>query len=163
MHGVILGTNLCDYTNELSQGDLVVVDDGFNDFVILEKVDPRYGKQPDDHDTAYKYFVRSKSSGVLMNYARCEISKASIAFYDYTAYYTMNKKVLLGAISLEDINHIKGKYAVDLEIPFSEFNKIKMDDIIGLDFHGTIETKKISYKGKKKPDEVKYFKIYIKE
>ena len=163
MHGVILGINLYDFKSELHKGDLVTVDDGFDDYTILRKIDPRFGKQPDEPDTPFQYFVRSKSSNILMNYARNEISKAHIGFFDFDAYYNTGKKVLLGAISESDINHIKGKFAVEYDIPFSEFHKIKMDDIIGLDFHGKVQTRSYDYKTNENSEAVKtavkYFKI----
>jgi hypothetical protein len=165
MHGVILGINLYDYKTELSKGDLVTIDDGFEDYTILRKIDKRHGKRLDEPDTPFMYFVRSKSSNVLMNYARNELSKASIGFFDYEAYYNHNKKILLGAIWNDDMNHIKGKFAVEYDVPFSDFHKIKLDDIIGLDFEGTITTKKLDYQvnenSKVIKTELKYFKIDI--
>lgn len=158
MHGVILGINLCNYTTDLKAGDLVVIDDGCNDFIMLEKIDPRYGKQPDDSDTPYKYFVRSKPGGKLMNYARTEISLANLAFFDYEAYYTNGKLILLGAISNDDLNHIKGKFAMESEIPFSKFNKIKIDNFINLDFEGEIISEKVTINNNKK-EIIKFFKI----
>jgi len=165
MHGVILGINLYDYKSKLCRGDLVTIDDGFDDYTILRKVDKRYGKQPDEPDTPFEYFVRSKSSNVLMNYARNELSKANIGFFDYDAYYNTGKKILLGCIWNDDMNHIKGKFAVQYDVPFSEFYKIKMDDIIELDFDGKIKTKTIEYQlnenYKVLKMKMKYFKINI--
>lgn len=159
MHGVILGINLCDYQSELEVGDLVVLNDGYEDYILLEKIDPRYGKQPDEPDTPLKYFVRSKSSGKLMFYDRTELSKAHICFFDYDSHFNHNKKILLGAISETDLNHIKGKFAMESEIPFSEFGKIKVDSFIGLDFEG--ETINKTFIVNKRKEKLKIFKINI--
>ena len=160
--GIILGINLHDYKSILNVGDLVVVDDGMEDFCILEKIDPRYGKLEDDANTPFKYFVKSRTNNNLINYERSEISKANLAFFDYYEYFNNGKLVLLGAISAIDINYIKGKYAVDLDIPWSAFNTIKKDDFLGLDFYGIVEDIVLDYECS--PDQltqsiVKYFKI----
>lgn len=157
MHGVILGINLHDYKSELKIGDLVTFDDGHDDFYILEKIYNRYGDEPNAEESPLKYYVRSHSSDVLINFERFEISKAHIAFFDYDKYYNENKKILLGYINNEDINHIKGKLAVDYEIAFSEFDTIKMDDILGLDFEGIIINK--TYELADSKQVMKYFSI----
>jgi len=168
MRGVILGINLYDYKSELIEGDLVIINDGFEDCTILEKIDRRYGKQPDEPDTPFAYFVTpkpSKPNKRLVNYARDEISKATIAFFDYDAYYNHNKKILLGSVDMTQINHIKGKHAVEYDIPFSEFDKINLEDIIELDFEGTIKTKTVDYQYKEGAEivktKLKYFKVNI--
>lgn len=160
--GVILGINLHDYKSTLNEGDLIVVDDGMEDFCILEKIDPRFGKLLNDEDNPYMYFVKSKINNRLINYERNEISKANIAFFDYHEYYNNGKMVLLGAISAVDINYIKGKYAVELDIPWSAFHLIKKTDVLGLDFYGTVEDVILDYDCS--PDQltqssIKYFKI----
>lgn len=160
MHGIILGYTLHDFRSELKEGDLVAIDNGYEDEIfVLEKIDPRFGKFDDEPDTPYQYLVRSRNES-LVEYERCEISKAHVAFFDYHKWFKEGVRILLGAISFEDITHIKGKYANDHELGFSEFKNITMTDLIGLDFIGECTTKDITYDTS--PDVkhvIKYFKI----
>lgn len=158
MHGVILGINLHDYKTDLKLGDLVVLDDGCEDYYVIEKIDPRYGKLEGDDDTPFKYFIKSRFNNELMNFSREEMSKGNIAFFDYNNYYKNNKKILLGAISLEDLNHIKGKYAMEFDIAYSEFNKIQYDDLISQEFYGDIKIKDIDINNNSKTV-IKYFMV----
>lgn len=136
---ILLGYSLHDFKTDLKEGDLISFTDGYDDRIYtLDKIDPRYGKRRDDPDTDFKYLVKGQYNiDQLVCYERSEISKAHIAFFDYYKYYKENKKILLGGISNEDLTYIKAKYANELEIPFSEFNTIKISDLIELDFYGS--------------------------
>jgi hypothetical protein len=143
---VLLGYSLHDYKSELKQGDLVSINDGFEQIYLLDKIDPRYGKRKDEPDTDFRYLVKGQYNMTQhVAYERSEISKAHLAFFDFHKYYKEGKKIFLGGISAEDLMYIKAKYANDMELGFSEFNQIQMNDLVGLDFHGSTYNKELYY------------------
>jgi len=157
---VLLGYSLYDFKSDLKEGDLVTFNDGYDERIYtLEKIDPRYGKRLNDPDTDFKYLVRGQylNTNQLVSYERSEISKAHIAFFDYYKYYKEGKKIILGAISNEDLMYIKAKYANELELPFSEFHIIKLSDLTELDFYGFTINQEIKSHGK--ISVIQYFKI----
>jgi len=160
---VLLGYSLRDYKSDLKEGDLVTIDNGYDDqLFILDKIDPRYGKRKDEPDTAFKYLIKGQYNiDQHINYERTEISKAHLAFFDYQKYYKEGKRILLGGISAEDLTYIKAKHANDLELPFSEFHKISLTDLIGLDFYGSTVNKELYYENSPGTGVtvIQYFKI----
>ena len=78
-----------------------------------------------------------------MNFARNELVKCHYGFFDYDKYFKDGKRVLLGAVSFEDITYIKAKRLNELELGYSQLNNIKIDDIMGMDFYGDIVEKQM--------------------
>lgn len=158
---VLLGYSLFDYKSDLKEGDLVMIDNGYDDRLFtINKIDPRFGKRKDEPDTVFKYLIKGVYNvDQYINFERGEISKAHLAFFDYHKYYKEGKRVFLGGISSEDLNYIKAKHANELEIPFSEFDTIKLTDLIDLDFYGSTYNKEYYNKNNTEVTVVQYFKI----
>lgn len=143
MRGVILAYSVPMTT--LSVGDIVQPTDGYEDNIYtIAKIDPRYGKQPDDDDTPFKYFIASKDNGELMNFSKDELVKMNTAFFDYDKYFKEDRIIFLGAISYMDLNYIKAKKAVELDLGYSDIKNIHMANLVGMDFYGDITNKVLS-------------------
>lgn len=158
MEGIILGVSLRDYTSELKIGDLVCVDEEYDEFSVIVDIDPRIMKNVGESDNESKYILLSKINNNKINYSREEISKASLAFFNSELYYNHNKKIKVGDISKEDIRNIKFKAILDYNLEIADINKITIDYLIGLTFNGYID-KKINQSELNFVEHCEYFKI----
>jgi hypothetical protein len=138
MRAVILAYKV--QKDRVEAGDLVKRTDGYDELYTVVEVNPRYMRLPDQEDNPYKYFLRSKVNDELMNFSLEELEKYNVAFFDYDKYYKHNKKVMVGFISIGDINYIKSKRAFELDLGFSQLKDIGFDELVGMDFCGEIET-----------------------
>lgn len=156
---IILGYTLHDYKSQLKKGDLVYVD---NCFYNIEKLDDTLNKD-------YKYYVKSKINGELMNFERSELSKANIAYFDYDLYTQHNIKKMIASIPLndseyiKDIIYIKAKFANEWEMGRSEFDQIQSCDFIDLDFTGQLINKTVTHYPDQPPINYTLFKINVPE
>lgn len=156
---IILGYSLNDFKTPVKQDDLICVDDVFYN---IEKIDESLSPE-------YKYYIKNKINGELMNFAREEFSKANIAYFDYKAYHEFGIKRMIASVplytqnSIKDIIYIKAKFANEWEMGRSEFDNIKSADFIGLDFEGKIEKVKTKHYPDSPEIEYDVFKINIPE
>lgn len=133
--GIILGYAISE-SGELRKGDLVQRLDGYdNNFYTVIKVDER---------CVNGYYLRSRENeGELINFNRDELVKCHYSFFDYDAYFKRGVQVLLGAVKFEDILYIRAKKGNEMELGFSELDRILSEDILGMDFAGTVEERLI--------------------
>lgn len=149
IRGIILAYNVTDKT-KLKEKDLVQRLDGYdNNYYIIENINLDYYPN--------QYFLKSKDNDIYINFSEDELIKCNYAFFDYNEYYKSGNKILLGAVSFSDIITIKSKKLYEFDMGISEINKITDEDIIGLDFYGSIVTKEIINDNSK--DIIKYFKL----
>lgn len=138
MKGILLAYELLHQKEmKLNVGDLVIQNDNEyydNNYYNIEKI---------TDNQLYCYYIKSLTNGELMNFARNELVKCHYAFFDYDKYYKEGKRVLLGALSFDDMEYIKLKKLNDLELGYSQLNTIKVSDIIGMEFNGSIKEKTI--------------------
>jgi hypothetical protein len=135
MKGIILPTPAHGKitTNSIIEHDLC--------YYTVIKIDPRYGKKNGEPDNEYKYFVRSKINGELMNFAEHEIKLVYLSVYDYDKYFNENKRVFLGNISPNDLKELK--YKIILENNLTSIEDVYPDDMIELKYEGEIIDKAI--------------------
>lgn len=166
MKVIILPINLYQDKNDIKENDLVCIDDVYYN---IEKIDPRYNVEVGQPDNPFKYFVRSKINGNLMNFERKEITKANIAYFDYDKYNKYGIKHYIAQVPykdpdfISDINHIKGKFAYEWDMGRSEFDSIHLDDFIGLEFEGEYIQKEIQHHPDQEPIKINQFKIKMPE
>ena len=136
IRGIILGYTLPEKENiNLKEGDLVQRLDGYdNNYYTIKKID-RINQNP--------YFLESKHNFEQINFSRKELIKCHYAFLDYEIYFLEGQFKQLGALRLEDLNHIRAKKANELEIGWSELHTIPSDELLGLDFYGETIRKEI--------------------
>jgi hypothetical protein len=162
MKVIILPINLYDYKSELKVKDLVCIDDVYYN---IEKIDTKYNVKPGEPDNIYKYFIRSKINNELMNFARNELSKCNIAYFDYNTYVQSGIKKYVAQVPfndpnfISDINHIKGKFAYEWDMGKSEFDFIHTQDFINLDFEGDYIEKEIQHHPDQPSIKINQFKI----
>jgi hypothetical protein len=130
MRGILLSFQV--QTDKLSKGDLVKIkDDGHDDtYYVIEAVDRRYNMRADAADNPYCYFIKSKQNGELMNFALDELSKFNVAFFNYDRYDRHRDKILLGALSVQDLTYMKSKRAYELDLGYSDLSSINNSDLL---------------------------------
>lgn len=155
--GIILAYEIYHEANmPLKQGDLVqrLDEDEFtNNYYTIIKIE----KNKD-----FPYFLHSKANGEFINFSREELVKCHCAFFDYESYVHNGSKILLGSISIEDIQYIKAKKLNQLEMGWSQLDKIKYEDLINLDFEGYVTEKKLIHDSDPNfpmADIIKYFRV----
>lgn len=149
MKGIILAYNLYK-NNKINKGDIVQRLDGYdNNIYTVEDINMDYYPN--------QFFLRSKDNDISINFSESELCRCHYAFFDYEEYFKSGNKILLGAVSNEDMLTIKSKKLIELDLGMSEIDHIKIEDIIGLDFYGDIVVKEIYHDNVK--DVIKYFKI----
>lgn len=155
--GIILGYELYHESNiPLKTGDLVQrldEDEYTNHYYTIVKI---------DKTKAFPYYLESKENGELINFSREELVKCHTAFFDRDKYLEFGSKILLGSISIEDVQYIKAKKLNQLELGWSQLDKIKYEDLIGLDFSGYIQEKNIIHDSDPNfpmVDNIKYFRV----
>lgn len=153
MIGIILGLNTEDKYTPLELGDLVSMDDGSDTFYTVSRIEE--SKFP--NFTVYE--IKNEFLNKYHSLYREEINKSSIAFFDKYEYFNNSQKVFIGKILIEDINHIKGKFAVQYDLGFSDFDKIKEVDVIGLEFEGETIFRELELP-EDKIKKIKYFQIF---
>lgn len=153
--GIILGIDLCDYKSELKQNDLVCID---GEFFNLEKIDPRWNKEPGEPDTLNKYFVRSKVNGELMNFERNEISKSNIAIFDSKIWFDEGKKIRLGNVTPSDLRAMRAKVMYEWDLPINTIDTINDEQLLEHIFNGTIVEKEIT-NYENPSTKIQYFKL----
>lgn len=157
MEGIILAFSLNDYKSELKVGDLVCLDEEYEEYSTLINIDNRFLCRPDEEDNKAKYIFIS-DLGYKINFERSEISKAHLAFFDAKSYFNNNKKIKIGDISSEDLRNIKFKAIIDNNLEISDIDNLTSDYLIGLTFTGTVQ-KKQTKTLKNVTDEYEYFKL----
>jgi hypothetical protein len=134
--GVLLGYILPHHNNsKLRKDDLVQRNDGYdNNYYNIIKVDEL---------SINAYYLESKENGELINFSKDELIKCHYAFFDYNSYYKERKMILLGSLSIMDLNYIKAKKAHDLDLGYNEMLNLSTSKLLGLDFNGYIENQNI--------------------
>lgn len=136
--GIILGYEIFYQLDKpLKVGDLVQrldEDESEDNFYTIIKI---------DESKDFPYYLKSKENGELINFCREELGKSHCAFFDHEEYVNTGAKIMLGGISIEDINYIKAKKLNELELGWSYLDKIKYEDLLGLEFDGFILEKKM--------------------
>ncbi len=124
-------------------GDLIQItaeDQDSSFLAILDHINYRYGKKQGEEDNKYPYFIKNHA-GDLINYAQHEISRQELAWFDFNKWTESGKKIFLGHICNEDINYIIAKKLIELDMGWSERDKITSIDLIGTIHTGQIKVK----------------------
>lgn len=129
MKGIILPSKKI--TTKLEIDDIVLAD---KCYYTIVKIDPRYGKKEGETDNEYKYFVKSKVNGELMNFTKDELTPVVLGVYDYDKYYNHNIRFFLGNLKPDDMKELK--YAVVLKYNLKGIEDVYPDDLIELSFMG---------------------------
>lgn len=129
----------------LAAGDLILIRAEGQDstyLAILDHINPRYGKSDGQPDNSYPYFIKNYDNQ-LINYGKHEVLKQDIAWFDSNLWHQTGKKILLGHISNDDLNHIIAKKLIENDMGWSERDKITKKDLIGIECNGKIEFKQL--------------------
>ena len=165
MKVIILGIKIHSDKSELQKGDLVYVKD-LDFYTNIYKVDDKFGIINAGETNEYKYFIQSPVTGALLNFSREELIKSNIAYFDYEKY----KKGIKSYVAqvpfndpkfIKDINHIKGRIALDYDLGKSQFDMINTSDFLGLVFEGDFIVKTIQHHPDRDPISINQFKLKL--
>lgn len=166
MKVIILAIQIHSDKTELKVNDLVYIESlGF--YTNIVQINDRYGMTEPNVINPYKYFIEDPVSGVLLNFAREEVVKSNIAYFDYDKYNNYGIKSYVAQVPfndpkfINDINHIKGRIALDYDLGKSQFNSIHTSEFIGLEFEGEFIAKTIQHHPDQDPISINQFKLKL--